>query len=204
MSRLSAIATKLIQSEIVCKWNDPENFMTLSDDEVLQNKLRDFLRVVDMDLGMSDSGNAYYAIHLKHTDNTKAHATQFFKETVNTIKPMLTWMNLFAEALNKDVYVQAGDTIEYAQLIEGIQFDQSLQQQLKTLIPNGGKKDLAESVKALISKLKTEGLIVEIDRYKLRYQFTGKLELMQQALEFIVENEQIYDESASDLQPGLL
>jgi hypothetical protein len=210
MSVSGEISEILLSGGVVCIWKYKKFYNALQNDTDTRDKVENCLMLLDRKLMAIDSNLAYFAVHRELNQSAESEAKMVFTSIVHTIQPMLQWMQFLAKASSNNIFVSAGDTIEFATLIVALQSNQSLQADLESILINLSKSRAAVVQKShdmqltqLLNILVDQDILWEIDKKAKKYQFTGKLELIQSCLEFIVERQQIEIETYKP-EPGEL
>lgn len=202
MNYSSQISQLLLSGEVICAYSHPSFFQRLVQNDELLVKIETTLLSLERRLIQSASGNTFYAVNSTLDDKEKSEAKIYFKYIVHDARYILSWLDFFAEVSQQDIYIQAGDKINFSDTVNALTYNQSLQEKLRSILKVSSNIDVVQLAEKLFDRLqKKDKVMILVDRHKRQYQFTGKLELIQQSLLFIVEQNLLYqDEPAEELQ----
>jgi len=206
MSYEAEIAKKLLDAGVICVFADHENYQRLVQDNEIQESVENILASLGRKLVQSESGNAFYAVNAELNPDTKKEAKEHFRFLVRDARYYLDILEYFAESCEQDIYIQAGDKIHFSDMARALTHSNSLQEKLKRLLGNRADSDVSKMASRLLEDLVKSKLLILKDPQKLIYQFTGKLELIQQGLIFIVEQNRLgmeQDELVEGGQKGM-
>jgi hypothetical protein len=206
MTHKADIAKKLLSGTVICIFTDQENYQLLvQDDDILIN-VENILTSLDRKLIQSDSGKAFYAVNAELNADSKKEAKDYFRYLVRDARYYLDILEFFAEASEQDIYIQAGEKIQFAEIARVLTHSNSLQDRLNRLLGNRASSDVSKMASKLLEDLVKDELLMVQDAQNLIYRFTGKLELIQQGLIFIVEQNRlgmVEDDSSQTTQKGM-
>lgn len=191
------VAQKLLSGQVVCKYTQRGLFDKLENDDI-NKAICAWLSKVGMRLEKTASGTGYYAVYNGIHSEVKQRAREFFKVIARDLRFTLEWLELITETMNNGTVISSGETIRYDQVLsevsENINQQQNLYRitrQIKGPVVNG--EQLRSHVEKLFNKLVAEGVLTCINKSSEIYQFTSKVELIQDYIVFIKEVEEIPD-----------
>ena len=205
---LSEIALKLIQGEFICQYTNANLFNELNnEDEVIKQEVERFLSVIGRTLQTNTRGTTFFAAHLPDSPGAKEEAKKAFEKLRERIRPTLSFLQLMAEINahegESSVFIQGGEILSVPEVIAGIEHNQAHLNSLDRLIWVRKKDDpLSVKVRQLFKELEKEGLLAIKNPKTERYVVTGKTDVIQDALSFIVDIESISAPQASDSNQG--
>jgi hypothetical protein len=197
------VVTSLIAGKFICQVSDPAAYDFLYDETIRDGHTRaddvdQYLRRIGMKLSVTKSGGAYYISHMNVDDNGKKAAKLLFTNLKNNIRLVVDFFKLVMDATGKDYSVNPGEKIELNRLMGSISQNPSLLEALrkvanlgKTVAHDGTDRQRLEKV---IKRMQAEGYLEEVNREQDIYQFTGKIEYMHDAMEFLMLHDQITEE----------
>ena len=206
MSYKTEIVKKLLDAGVICVFAHHENYQRLVQDDDLLESVQNILASLDRKLIQSESGNAFFAVNAELNTDTKKEAKEYFRYLVKDARYYLDILEFFAESCQQDIYIQAGEKIQFSDLARSLTHSNSLQERLKRLLGNRADSDVSKMASRLLDDLVTSELLFLQDSQRLIYRFTGKLELIQQGLIFIVEQNRLgmeHTDPEDNLQKGL-
>ena len=123
---------RLLAGDSICDVTDEEAFRRLQD-EVTREELNHFLRPLNRRLAQSQDGSVFFLAYQELNSEARDHLSQQFKHTIQSLLPLLEWMQLVQECLGRDGALSAGDTIKLQEFALKTEDNQSLRQRLNQL-----------------------------------------------------------------------
>lgn len=197
------VTTKLISGQFICQVSAPEAFQYLTDPNVRNGKtcaedIDQYLQRIGMRLSRTESGSAFYTTHSGVDDSGKKAAKQLFADVKNNLRFMVEFLKLVMDATGKDYAVNHGEKFNLSKLMGMISQNPSLIDALRK-VANLGKAVSADGndrsrLEKIVKKLRSDGYVEEMNQEQEIYQFTGKVEYLQDVMKFLAENDQITEE----------
>jgi hypothetical protein len=123
------------------------------------------------------------------------HLGQQFTSIVQSLLPMLEWMQLVQEALGRDGALSAGDTIKLQDFESKVVDNQSLIQRLAHLANDKVFKSISDrpdmQIKQVFKRIKELGYLHQPHKDRLFYIVTGKVEQLIDLVRFIKDEENL-------------
>jgi len=185
---------RLLEGEFICAVTDEHSFHKLQNDELVDD-FNHFLRPLNRRVAKNDDGSVYFLAYCDLTQNARHHLGQQFTSTVQSLLPMLEWMQLVQEALGRDGALSAGDTIKLQDFESKVVDNQSLIQRLahlandKVFKSSSDKPDM--QIKQVFKRIKELGYLHQPHKDRLFYIVTGKVEQLIELVRFIKDEENL-------------
>jgi hypothetical protein len=184
----------LLEGEFICSITDVHSFHKLQNDELVHD-LNHFLRPLNRRVAKNDDGSVYFLAYCDLTQNARQHLSHQFASTVQSLLPMLEWMQLVQEALGRDGALNAGDTIKLQDFESKVVDNQSLIHRLAHLANDRVFKSTSDKpdmqIKQVFKRIKELGYLYQPHKDRLFYIVTGKVEQLIELVRFIKDEENL-------------
>ena len=196
----------LLAGAFVCPVSDPENFRRLQD-EVQREAIDAYLAPLNRRLvGHQDAG-VFFLGYLAYDEDARANLSHQLSQTLQSLLPLLEWMQLVQEALGRDGAISAGDTIKVQEFVLKTEDNPSLRHRLQLLAGDRFFNSQAESVdaqaKQVFKRLREHGYVRQPHPERLYFEVTGKIDYLIELVRFIRDEENL-PVSEEALQESLL
>jgi len=185
---------RLLEGEFICAVTDEHSFHKLQNDELVDD-LNHFLRPLNRRVANNDDGSVYFLAYCDLTQNARQHLSHQFTSTVQSLLPMLEWMQLVQEALGRDGALTAGDTIKLQDFESKVVDNQSLIQRLAQLANDKVFKSSSDKpdmqIKQVFKRIKELGYLHQPHKDRLFFIVTGKVEQLIELVRFIKDEENL-------------
>jgi hypothetical protein len=185
---------RLLEGAYVCAITDEHGYHKLQDENV-RDELNHFLRPLNRRIAQSDDGSVYFLAYHDLNDGARQRISQQFNVTIQSLLPMLEWMQLVQEALGRDGALTAGDTIKLQEFSLKVEDNQSLRQRLAQLATDRHFKSVSEQadtqIKQVFKRIKEMGYLHQPHKDRLFYIVTGKIEQLIELVRFIKDEENL-------------
>ncbi|MFM2477170.1 condensin complex protein MksE [Celerinatantimonas sp. MCCC 1A17872] len=185
---------RLLAGEFICQVSDEVAFAHLNDEQTAQD-FDHYLRPLNRRLVKSDSGGVFYLGYVNLTPTAREQLAKQFSETIQSLLPLLEWMQLVQEAMGQDRALTAGDTLKLQEFVLRCEDNQSLRQRLQTLALdrffNSHSDALDNQVKLIFRRLKEHGYLLQPHSERHYYIVTGKIDYLIEVIDFIRHEEHL-------------
>ena len=151
---------RLLAGEFVCAVSDDNAFRHLANEET-RDAIDDYLRPLNRRLASNDEGSVYFLAWRQLNEAAREQLSRQLSDTVNSLLPLLEWLQLVQEALGRDTLAAPGDVLKPAEFSAKCEDNQSLRERLERLATDsffGSQSDqLDAQVKQLFKRLKEHG-----------------------------------------------
>jgi len=129
------------------------------------------------------------------TKQAREQLSSQFALTVQSLLPLLEWLQLVQETLGRDSALTAGDTIKLQEFVLRTEDNQSLRQRLNQLAGdrffNSQSEQLDNQVKLIFRRLKEHGYLLQPHHDRQYYIVTGKIDYLIEVIRFIRDEEHL-------------
>lgn len=185
---------RLLSGLFVCNISDPEGYRHLSDSET-REAINHYLRPLNRRLVSNDDQSVYFLAYQELTPEAREQLSQQFTQSVQSLLPVLEWLQLVQETLGHDSALTAGDTLKLQEFVLRAEDNQSLRQRLQTLANdrffNSQSDALDQQVKLIFRRLKEHGYLQQPHGDRQYYVVTGKIDYLLDMIRFIRDEEQL-------------
>lgn len=183
----------LLSGEFICGVTHPDEFNYLQSEGVRQ-EIDGYLARIGRRLGVTRNEVAFYAAHTQIGPEERHEARSVFKEIKRDIRPIAKFLILVMQAQRSDMTLFSGDTLRFHELLSRIEESSHLADELNSFAKLGNEYASSDmSVRAMLDKLLNRlmknGYLI-VDRERDLYTLTGKFDYLQEAIDFLMENEE--------------
>ena len=207
MLQHAPLLKRLLAGEFICHISDKDAYRHLSDEQT-QQEINDYLRPLNRRLVTNDGQSVYFLGYCELDKEARDQLSKQFTLTVQSLLPLLEWLQLVQETLGRDSALTAGDTIKLQELILRTEDNQSLRQRLNTLAADrffnsqSGQPD--SQVKQIFHRLKEHGYLHQPHADRQYYFITGKIDYLIDIIRFIRDEEHLPVEDTPPKQEAFL
>jgi hypothetical protein len=185
---------RLLAGDFICQISEPDAFRQLQQEQTQQD-INHYLRPLNRRLAQSSDGSVYFLAYHELNKSARDHLSQQFSQTMQSLLPVLEWMQLVQEALGRDGALSAGDTIKLQEFVLKTEDNQSLRHRLQQLAAdrffNSQSEALDNQVKQVFRRLKEHGYVLQPHSERQYYVVTGKIDHLIELIRFIRDEEHL-------------
>lgn len=185
---------RLLAGEFVCAISDDNAFRHLANEET-RDAIDDYLRPLNRRLASNDEGSVYFLAWRQLNEAAREQLSRQLSDTVNSLLPLLEWLQLVQEALGRDTLAAPGDVLKPAEFSAKCEDNQSLRERLERLATDsffGSQSDqLDAQVKQLFKRLKEHGYLLQPHAERQVFVVTGKIDYLIEVVRFIRDEENL-------------
>ncbi|WP_417863968.1 condensin complex protein MksE [Vreelandella alkaliphila] len=185
---------RLLAGEFVCAVSDDNAFRHLANEET-RDAIDDYLRPLNRRLASNDEGSVYFLAWRQLNEAAREQLSRQLSDTVNSLLPLLEWLQLVQEALGRDTLAAPGDVLKPAEFSAKCEDNQSLRERLERLATDsffGSQSDqLDAQVKQLFKRLKEHGYLLQPHAERQVFVVTGKIDYLIEVVRFIRDEENL-------------
>ena len=191
------VVQSLLSGQFVCPVSDHEGFSFLSEPES-HKSVNDYIGKIGLHLAGTRYGGAYFAAHNVIGGAERKAAREVFTDIKQTLRPLVSFLDLVMRAMQSDDLLAVGTPIEVNKLMAAIDANPSFRNDLQTLA--GQLKVQADGtdrtrLEKVLRSFQDKGYLLLSNPEREIYQITGKIEFIQEAIEFLMEHDVIRDDS---------
>ncbi|MAD73540.1 MAG: hypothetical protein CML20_01825 [Rheinheimera sp.] len=188
------ILERLLAGNFICQISDEDAFRHLSNEQTQQD-INHYLRPLNRRLVSNDDDSVFFLGYHELNKDAREQLSSQFSLTVQSLMPLLEWLQLVQETLGRDSALTAGDTIKLQEFVLRTEDNQSLRQRLNQLASdrffNSQSEQLDNQVKLIFRRLKEHGYLLQLHHDRQYYVVTGKIDYLIDVIRFIRDEEQL-------------
>ncbi len=123
---------RLLAGDFVCAVSDDNAYRHLANEET-REAIDAYLRPLNRRLASNEDASVYYLAWRQLSDTAREQLSRQLADTVNSLLPMLEWLQLVQEALGRDALAAPGDVLKPAEFSAKCEDNQSLRERLERL-----------------------------------------------------------------------
>ncbi len=185
---------RLLAGDFICRITDEDAYRHLSNEQTQQD-INHYLRPLNRRLVSNDDQSVYFLGYYELSKEAREQLSQQFAQTVQSLLPLLEWLQLVQETLGRDSALTAGDTIKLQEFVLRTEDNQSLRQRLNMLASdrffNSQSEQLDSQVKLIFRRLKEHGYLLQPHADRQYYIVTGKIDYLIDVIRFIRDEEHL-------------
>lgn len=189
----------LLSGGFVCETSAPESYHYLQS-EPAQDEVDAYLRRIGRRLARTAGGYAFYVAYLRVAQAERAEVRKLFSEIKYELRPVVNFLQLVMQALRSEEAPTPGERIDYPAMLKAVTGNAQLADDLRNFASLG--KDFTAgdaTVRGMLDKVFQQmvkaGYLLVLDRDREVYAFTGKLDYLMEAIDFLMDREQIVEET---------
>lgn len=185
---------RLLAGDFICQVTDEDAFRRLSIEQT-QQEINHYLRPLNRRLVANDDNSVFFLGYHELTKEAREQLSSQFALTVQSLLPLLEWLQLVQETMGRDSALTAGDTIKLQEFILRTEDNQSLRQRLNQLAGdrffNSQSEQLDNQIKLIFRRLKEHGYLLQPHQDRQYYIVTGKIDYLIDVIRFIRDEEHL-------------
>ncbi|HUV71168.1 MAG TPA: hypothetical protein VMW15_16030 [Terracidiphilus sp.] len=198
--------TLLLSGQFVCAVSYPDAFRFLNAEEN-RKEVEAFLGRLGRSLACTRHGSAWYVSFARLDPDERKGIREEFAEIKHSLRLVVGFFVHVMQAMRREEFLSPGSVIETNRLIAAIDENPSLRNELQTLT-NLGKASsdgtLRSALDRLLKKLREEGYLVLANPEREIYEVTGKVEYLQEVVDFLMVHESVQEEVEEKQETGNL
>lgn len=208
MMQHSYVLEQLLSGAFICEVSHGEAFRQLQNEHT-REALDQYLRPLNRRLARNPEGSVWFLAWCELNQQLREQLSQQFKDTLDSLIPMLKLLQLAQETLGHENVLTANDVLNRHDMAARIENNPSLREQLQALAQTrffqSNSDDVVGQLKQVFDRLRHHGYLHQPHKDRHHYIVTGKIDYLLDVARFIREEENIYiDEEPRSTQEGLL
>jgi hypothetical protein len=199
--------TLLLSGEFVCAVRYPDAFRFLEQQDKREES-EAFLARLGRRLGKTKHGGAYYVVFDHVGPEQRKGIRDEFAEIKHNLRLLVGFFVHVMQALGHEEFLAPGSIIEANRLSAAIDDNPNLRSELRQLanLGKGSASDITVRgmLDRLLKKMREEGYLVLANPEREIYEVTGKIEYLQEVVDFVMSYESISDEVEEEPETGTL
>lgn len=189
--------TLLLSGEFICGVRYPDAWRFL-EDEGQRREVDAFLGKLGRRLACTRQGGAWFAAYKEIGADERRAMREGFAEIKHNLRLLVGFFVHVMQALRQDQFLAPGSLIEANRLMAAIDQNPNLRSELQALAGLGkgptGDGTLRGTLERLLKKLRDDGYLVLANPEREIYEVTGKIEYLQEVVDFLMAHQSIPDE----------
>jgi len=201
------LVERLLAGEFICPVTDEDAYRHLQDDATRET-LDEYLKPLNRRLASNPEGSVWFLAWLELGQEARDQLTSQLQLTMNSLQPLLEWMQLVQEALGRDAVMSAGDVLKSGEFTLKCEDNASLKDRLQRLATdrffNSQSDALDNQVKLIFRRLKEHGYLLQPHSDRHYYLVTSKVDYLVDLIRFIRDEENLPVEDEPQQQESLI
>ncbi|WP_295433251.1 hypothetical protein [uncultured Thiodictyon sp.] len=189
--------TLLLGGEFICAIRYPDAWRFLEDESQRQDAAA-FLARLGRRLARTRQGGAWFAAYIQVGAEERRAMREGFADIKHNLRFLVGFFVHLMQALRQDQFLAPGSLIESNRLIAAIDENPNLRIELQALAGLGkgptGDGTLRGTLERLLKKLTDDGYLMLANPEREIYEVTGKIEYLQEVVDFLMAYQSIPDE----------
>lgn len=194
MMQHSYLLEQLLAGGFICEVTDSEAFRQLNNEDT-RAAFDQYLRPLNRRLASNPEGSVWFLAWRELTQPLRDQLSQQFKDTLDSLIPMLKLLQLAQETLGHENVLTANDILNRHEMAARIENNPSLREQLhglaQTRFFQSQSDDVAGQLKQVFERLRSHGYLHQPHKDRHHYLVTGKIDYLIDLTRFIREEENI-------------
>ena len=187
----------LLAGEFVCAVRYPEQWRLLQD-EGQRREAERLLEKLGRRLARTRHEGAWFVAYKSIGPDERLAIRGEFTDIKHNLRLLVGFFVHVMQALHQEQFLAPGSVIEANRLMAAIDANPSLRRELQDIANLGkgtiGDGTLRGALDRLLKKLQNDGYLMLANPEREIYEVTGKIEYLQELVDFLMEHEQIRDE----------
>lgn len=198
--------TLLLSGQFICAVSQPDAYRFLQE-EANRKEVEAFLNRLGRRLVSTKHGGAWYVAFTRLDPEQRKGIREEYAEVKHNLRLVVGFFVHVMQALGREEFLAPGSVIETHRLIAAIDENPSLRNELQTLV-NLGKASsdgtLRSALERLLKKMRDEGYLVLANPEREIYAVTGKVEYLQEVVDFLMVHESVQEDVEEPPETGSL
>ncbi len=194
ISQLGQVLEALLAGQFICQVTDEDSYRFLQS-SANREQVESHLAILNRKLTSAADDQVYFAAYEGIGEGERAALSKQFEDVSNHLLPLIEWLLLVQESLNKDLSLSQGMNIRLNELQTVIEDTPAYAEQLNKISRYAmfGSKaaELDAQLKLIFKRLVELGYLIKPNQDKQIYTVTGKIDYLFDVLKFIDETEQL-------------
>ena len=184
----------LLRGEFICHVSYPEAYEHLSHSKNAQTA-QDYLAKIGLDLQQTEQKSAFYVVYQQLDEANRKDSKDEFTLIKQQLRPLVQFMALLLRVTNNEDILATGAILKKHELMAKIDANHDLALQLTNIANQFSVLDKTTSgrLDKLLKQLEKNHYLVLSNVEREIYQLTGKIEYLQQVIDYLMEHEGIVE-----------
>ena len=194
INQLGTVVELLLSGQFICQTTNEDAYRYLQSGENRQ-LVEQQLSILNRRLASAADEQVYFSAYADIGEPEREQLSKQFEDVSNHLLPLIEWMLLVQEALNKDLSLSQGMNLRLNELQTVIEDTPAYAEQLNKISRYAmfGSKanELDAQLKLIFKRLVELGYLIRPNQDKQIYTVTGKIDYLFDVIKFIDETEQL-------------
>lgn len=194
ISQLGIVVESLLSGQFICQTTNEDAYRFLKSTDNRQ-QVEQHLSILNRRLSSAADEQVFFCAFAQIGDEQRDQLGKQFEDISNHLLPLVEWMLLVQEALNKDLSLSQGMNLRLNELQTVIEDTPAYAEQLNKIARYAmfGSKanELDAQLKLIFKRLVELGYLIRPNQDKQIYTVTGKIDYLFDVIKFIDETEQL-------------
>jgi hypothetical protein len=184
----------LLRGEFICHVSYPEAYEYLSHSKNGQDA-QNYLAKIGLNLQQTEQKSAFYVVYQQLDEANRKASKDEFTLIKQQLRPLVQFMALLLRVTNNEEILATGATLKKHELMAKIDANHDLALQLTDIANQFSQLDKTTSgrLDKLLKQLEKNHYLVLSNAEREIYQLTGKIEYLQQVIDYLMEHEGIVE-----------
>jgi hypothetical protein len=189
--------TLLLAGEFICAIRYPDAWRFL-DDEEQRAEAEAFLARLGRRLARTRQGGAWFAAYTQVGSEERRAIREGFADIKHNLRLLVGFFVHVMQAQRQDQFLAPGSVIEANRLMAAIDENPNLRVELQAIATQGkgagADGTLRGTLERLLKRLRDDGYLVLANPEREIYEVTGKIEYLQEVVDFLMAHESVKEE----------
>lgn len=189
--------TLLLSGEFICNVRYPDAWRFLEDD-AQRRDAEQYLARLGRRLARTRQGGAWFAAYVEIGGDQRRAIREGFADIKHNLRLLVGFFVHVMQALRQEQFLAPGSIIESSRLLAAIDENPNLRSELQALATHGKGQGndgtLRGTLDRLLKRLHDDGYLVLANPEREIYEVTGKIEYLQEVVDFLMAYQSIPDE----------
>ena len=198
--------TLLLSGQFVCAVSQPDAYRFLQE-EPNRMEVEAFLARLGRRLASTKHGGAWYVAFARLDSEERKGIREEFTEIKHNLRLVVGFFVHVMQAMRHEEFLAPGSIIETNRLSAAIDENPGLSNELRTLSSlskASGDGTLRGALERLLKKMREEGYLVLANPEREIYEVTGKVEYLQEVVDFLMVHESVQEDVEETPETGSL
>jgi len=187
------VVQSLLAGEFICQVSDHAGFSYLND-PAHQHEVNAYVGRIGLQLSATRQKGAFFIAHSLDGGVDRKAAKEVFTEIKQSLRPLVSFLDMVMRVMQNDNLLIVGTPIEVNKLMAAIDSNPSFRSDLQTLamqLKVSGDGTDRNRLEKVLRVFREKGYLMLSNPEREIYQITGKIEFIQEVIEFLMEHDAI-------------
>lgn len=206
MSKFQQTVERLLAGDFVCEYSSPELHRYLAD-ESSQREVNELLGKLNRRVASTPTGAGFYCAYIEVRPQDRDGVRSGYEDIVRNLRYWVAFLDSMAKITGSESFQLAGTPLSVLSVAKACEENEALYDELKDVAMKFSARSSEQKahalVKSLFEKIQRMGYLHLRDPGKEVYVMTSRVEMIQPVINFVIEHNQIDDQTTAIEQKGL-